>query len=86
MLPAVGPRGCVSGVCGGRRTYIRTAPPSGSSRMIDNFEARFTRFLTNEWVHLETKVATLQAEMRLVLAMLSVMVGLILFLVVNSIV
>ena len=54
--------------------------------MIDNFEARFTRFLTNEWVHLENKVAALQAEMRLVLAMLSVMVGLILFLVVHSIV
>ena len=84
MLPAVGPRGCVSGVCGGRRTYIRTAPPSGSSRMIDNFEVRFTRFLTNEWVHLETKVAALEAKVHIVLGLLSVLVGLMVYLVTQT--
>ena len=54
--------------------------------MIDNFEARFTRFLTNEWVHLETKVAALEAKVHILLGLMSVMVGLILFLVVHSIV
>ena len=79
MLPAVGPNGCASGVCGGKRTYIRTAPPSGSSRMIDNFEARFTRFLTNEWVHLETKVAALEAKVTLLLGGTGIIIGLMVY-------
>jgi hypothetical protein len=52
----------------------------------DYFQERFTKFLTNEWVHLEKKVAALQAEMRLVLGMVSVLVGLIIYLVVNSVI
>jgi hypothetical protein len=47
------------------------------------FAERFNKFLTNEWVHLEKKVAALQAQVHLVLGMLSVLVGLIIYLVVQ---
>lgn len=52
----------------------------------DYFQERFTKFLTNEWVHLEKKVAVLETEMRLVLGMLSILVGLVVFLVINRVV
>ena len=48
------------------------------------FEERFTRFLTNDWVHLTSKVAALEAKVHLVLGMLSVLVGLIVYLVVQN--
>ena len=44
-----------------------------------NDEDRFTRWLTNDWVHLERKVAALGAQMKLVLAMLSVLIGLMVY-------
>ena len=47
------------------------------------FGERFQKFLTNEWVHLERKVAALEAKVHLVLGMLSVLVGLIIYLVVQ---
>jgi hypothetical protein len=52
--------------------------------MIDNFEARFTQFLTNEWVHLERKVAALEAKVHIVLGLLSVLVGLMVYLVTQT--
>ena len=48
------------------------------------FMERFTKFLTNEWVHLERKVAALDAKVHLALGMLSVLIGLIIYLVVQS--
>jgi len=51
----------------------------------DNYFAeRFNKFLTNEWVHLERKVAALEARMHIVLGMLSVLVGLIIYLVTQT--
>jgi hypothetical protein len=47
------------------------------------FAERFQKFLENDWVHLERKVAALQAQVHLVLGMLSVLVGLIIYLVVR---
>ena len=49
---------------------------------IRDFRDRFYKFLTNDWVHMEKKVATLDAQMKLVLAMLSVLVGLMVYMVV----
>ena len=52
---------------------------------LDNYFAeRFNKFLTNEWVHLERKVAALEAKVHLVLGMLSVLVGLIIYLVTQT--
>ena len=48
------------------------------------FSERFNKFLTNEWVHLERKVAALEAKMHIVLGMLSVLVGLIIYLVTQT--
>jgi len=48
------------------------------------FMTRFKHFLTNEWVHLERKVAALEAKMHIVLGMLSVLVGLIVYLVTRT--
>ena len=48
---------------------------------IRDFRDRFHKFLTNDWVHLERKVAALDAQMKLVLAMLSVLIGLMIYLV-----
>ena len=49
---------------------------------IRDFRDRFYKFLTNDWVHMERKVASLDAQMKLVLAMLSVLVGLMVYMVV----
>ena len=43
------------------------------------FFERFNKFLTNDWVHLERKVAALEAKMHLVIAMLTVLIGLVVF-------
>ena len=53
------------------------------SRMneIRDFRDRFYKFLTNDWVHMERKVAALDAQMKLVLAMLSVLIGLMIYMV-----
>ena len=47
------------------------------------FAERFNKFITNEWVHLERKVAALEAKVHLVLGMLSVLVGLMVYLVIQ---
>ena len=44
-----------------------------------DFKERFYSFLTNDWIHLERKVAGLDAQLKLVLAMLSVLVGLMVY-------
>ena len=48
------------------------------------FAERFNKFIVNEWVHLERKVAALEAKVHIVLGMLSVLVGLIIYLVVQT--
>ena len=49
---------------------------------IRDFREQFYMFLTNDCVHMERKVATLDAQVKLVLAMLSVLVGLMVYMVV----
>ena len=43
------------------------------------FRERFYTFLTNDWVHMERKVAALDAQMKIVLGMLSVLTGLMVY-------
>jgi hypothetical protein len=50
---------------------------------IRDFRDRFYKFLTNDWVHLERKVSALDAQVKLILAMLSVLVGLMIYMVVE---
>ena len=50
---------------------------------IRDFRDRFYKFLTNDWIHMERKVAALDAQMKLVLAMLSVLIGLMIYMVVE---
>ena len=50
---------------------------------IRDFRERVYKFLTNDWVHMERKVAALDAQMKLVLAMLSVLVGLMIYMVIE---
>lgn len=71
--------GHVPRVRGMRRTSTKMGRRNG-----EMFEERFTRFLTNDWVHLTSKVAALEAKVHLVLGMLSVLVGLIVYLVVQN--
>ena len=44
-----------------------------------DLQERLNHFLTNDWVHLERKVAALEARMHLVIAMLTVLIGLVVF-------
>jgi hypothetical protein len=48
---------------------------------IRDFRDRFYQFLTNDWVHMERKVSALDAQVKLILAMLSVLVGLMVYMV-----
>ena len=50
---------------------------------IRDFRDRFYKFLTNDCVHMERKVSALDAQMKLVLAMLSVLVGLMIYMVIE---
>ena len=50
---------------------------------IRDFRDRFYKFLTNDWVHLERKVSALDAQVKLILAMLSVLVGLMVYMVIE---
>jgi hypothetical protein len=43
------------------------------------FEARFTQFLTNEWVHLERKVAALEARVTMLLGASGIIIGLMVY-------
>ena len=44
-----------------------------------DLQERLNHFLTNDWIHLERKVAALEARMHLVIAMLTVLIGLVVF-------
>ena len=44
-----------------------------------DLQERLNHFLTNDWVHLERKTAALEAKMHLVIAMLTVLIGLVVF-------
>jgi len=50
---------------------------------IRDFREKFYKFLTNDWVHMERRVSALDAQVKLVLAMLSVLVGLMIYTVVQ---
>jgi len=43
------------------------------------FIERFNKFLTNEWVHLEKKVAALEAKVHLLLGGTSLLIGLMIY-------
>ena len=42
-------------------------------------EDRFTRWLTNDWVHLEKKVAALEAKVTMLLGGTSLLIGLMIY-------
>ena len=44
---------------------------------------RIDKFLTNDWVHLERKVASMDGKIQLIIAMMTVMVGLMIYAVVK---
>ena len=43
------------------------------------FVERFTKFLTNDWVHLERKVAALEAKMHILLGGTGLLIGLMIY-------
>lgn len=45
----------------------------------DYFTERFSKFLTNDWVHLEKKVAALEAKVHLLLAGSGIIIGLMVY-------
>ena len=49
--------------------------------MTDNnhFAERFNKFLTNDWVHLERKVAALEAKVHLLLGGSGIIIGLMVY-------
>ena len=57
-------------------------PPRMLKEIIE-FRELFYKFLTNDWVHTERKISALDAQMKLVLAMLSVLVGLMVYMVIE---
>ena len=42
-------------------------------------EDRFTRWLTNDWVHLERKVAALEAKVHLLMGGMGILIGLMVY-------
>ena len=48
-------------------------------RRDDYFFERFNKFLTNEWVHLEKKVAALEAKVTLLLGGTATLIGLMIY-------
>jgi hypothetical protein len=52
-------------------------------RPSDYLVERFEKFLTNDWVHLEKKVAALDAKVQLIIAMLTILVALMVYAVVK---
>lgn len=61
----------------------KAVDPPKKMNEIRDFREQFYKFLTNDWVHLERKVSALDAQMKLVLAMLSVLVGLMVYMVIE---
>ena len=47
--------------------------------MMKEFRERFYTFLTNDWVHMERRVSALDAQVKLVLSMLAVLIGLMVY-------
>jgi hypothetical protein len=45
----------------------------------EEFERRFFNFLMNDWVHMERRVARLDAKVTLMLSILSVLIGLVIY-------
>jgi hypothetical protein len=43
------------------------------------FRERFYTFLTNDWVHMERRVSALDAQVKMVLSMLAVLIGLMVY-------
>ena len=86
MRPPAGPNACASGAYDGRRIFTRTAkrhgrPIAGTNLMKPDqyFLERFNKFLTNDWVHLERKVAALEAKVHLLLGGTSLLIGLMIY-------
>ena len=52
-------------------------------RPSDYLIERFEKFLGNDWIHMERKVAALDAKVQLVIAMLTIMIGLMVWAVVK---
>jgi hypothetical protein len=50
----------------------------------EEFEKRFFAFLMNDWVHMERRVASLDAKVTLMLSILSVLIGLVIYGLVSS--
>ena len=61
----------------------KAVDPPKKMNEIRDFREQFYKFLTNDWVHLERKGSALDAQMKLVLAMLSVLVGLMVYMVIE---
>ena len=61
----------------------KAVDPPKKMNEIRDFREQFYKFLPNDWVHLERKVSALDAQMKLVLAMLSVLVGLMVYMVIE---
>ena len=54
-------------------------PTPRGVRPSDYLIERFEKFLGNDWIHLERKVAALNAKVQLILAMLTVLIGLMIY-------
>jgi|TARA_R110002020_G_scaffold203537_6_gene407272 hypothetical protein len=61
----------------------KAVDPPRKMKEIREFRELFYKFLTNDWVHTERKISALDAQMKLVLAMLSVLVGLMVYMVIE---
>lgn len=60
-----------------QRGYRQGVSPS------DYLIERFEKFLTNDWVHMEKKVAALEAKVHILLAAQSLLIGLMIYAVVK---
>ena len=47
--------------------------------MMKEFRERYYTFLTNDWVHMERRVSALDAQVKMVLSMLAVLIGLMVY-------
>ena len=77
MQGADGRNGCAYGVSVQSFICTKTGGPVGYARMFD--EDRFSRWLTNDWVHLERKVAALESKVTMLLGGTGIIIGLMVY-------
>ena len=68
-----------------RPRIVRDNRPDGSGyTAMEYLVDKFSKFLTNDWVHMERRVARLQGEMFVIIGLLATVLSLLVYLVIRE--